>query len=236
MRRRQTVLLTVLLCLVLVAGIVLGVTARPSRADTAVPTVAAESALPAAPSALPSETAEPSAEADPAAVSADPDAAAPGSTDAPTATPRASVAPDATPTPAAPDPTPTPAAETCTLSITCGTALASDALSDAIRAVLPADGQILYITAELQDGDTVWSVLQRACRERGVALEANWTPAYNTAYVQGIGHLYEFDCGQGSGWIFSVNGTVPGVGCSSYTVQPGDVIRWMYTCDYGNDV
>ena len=124
-----------------------------------------------------------------------------------------------------------------TLTIVCDRALESSELPDPVRAVLPGNGVILAtVTEELESGDTVWTVLQRVCKEQGVALEASWTPAYQTAYVQGIGQLYEFDCGQGSGWVYSVNGTVPGVGCSGYTLAAGDVIRWMYTCDYGNDV
>ena len=103
--------------------------------------------------------------------------------------------------------------------------------------VLPESGVILgERSVPLAEGDTVWDVLQRVCAEQGVALEANWTPAYNTAYVQGIGHLYEFDCGTGSGWIYRVNGETPGVGCSSFVLKPGDRIEWIYTCDFGNDV
>lgn len=136
-----------------------------------------------------------------------------------------------------PTPNVQPAAETCTISISCAAALQSDRLPDAVRAVLPENGQILGpVTIELEPGDTVWTVLQRVTRSHGVALEAQWTPAYGTAYVQGIGQLYEFDCGQGSGWIYSVNGAFPSEGCSSYPLQPGDVIRWLYTCDRGHDI
>lgn len=40
----------------------------------------------------------------------------------------------------------------------------------------------------------------------------------------------------GSGWMYSVNDWYPNYGCSCYTVQPGDVICWVYTCDLGQDV
>lgn len=40
-------------------------------------------------------------------------------------------------------------------------------------------------------------------------MESNWTPAYNSAYIEGIGNLYEFDCGNLSGWMYSVNGVWP---------------------------
>ena len=57
-----------------------------------------------------------------------------------------------------------------------------------------------------------------------------------SAYIQGIHNLYEFDVGSGSGWMYSVNDWYPNYGCSCYTVQPGDVICWVYTCDLGQDV
>ena len=53
---------------------------------------------------------------------------------------------------------------------------------------------------------------------------------------QGIHNLYEFDCGELSGWMYNVNGWFPNYGCSRYALQDGDVIRWRYTCDLGADV
>ena len=60
-------------------------------------------------------------------------------------------------------------------------------------------------------------------------MEASWTPIYNSAYVEGIHNLYEFDCGELSGWKYSVNGVVPGVGCSQYRLNDGDRIEWSYS-------
>ena len=62
------------------------------------------------------------------------------------------------------------------------------------------------------------------------------TPAYNSAYIEGINNIYEFDGGELSGWTYLVNGKVPGVGCSEYKVKNGDVIEWLYTCDMGRDL
>ena len=203
-------------------------TAKPTSAPTAEPS--------AEPTAGPTATAAPTAKptSAPAAKPTASPAAQP--TSAPSAKPTA--APTAQPTakPAG-TPAPTPVPETVTISITCARALASDALPDGVRAVLPESGVILGdLTVPLQSGDTVWDVLQRVCSEQGVAIESDWTPAYNTAYVRGLGHLYEFDCGRGSGWLYRVNGVVPGVGCSSCALAAGDRIEWIYTCDFGNDV
>ena len=59
---------------------------------------------------------------------------------------------------------------------------------------------------------------------------------YNSAYIEGIYNLYEFDVGDGSGWMYKVNDWFPNYGCSRYQVQQGDVICWVYTCDLGYDV
>ena len=59
---------------------------------------------------------------------------------------------------------------------------------------------------------------------------------YESYYVEGINYLYEFDGGQGSGWMYKVNGWFPNYGCSSYYLTDGEVIEWVYTCDYGADV
>jgi hypothetical protein len=55
--------------------------------------------------------------------------------------------------------------------------------------------------------------------------------------VEGINHLYEFDCGFESGWMYEVNDGFPNYGSSAYEVKPGDKIAWKYTCTgLGTDV
>ena len=65
-------------------------------------------------------------------------------------------------------------------------------------------------------------------------MEASFTG--KSAYVEGIDNIYEFSCGQQSGWMYSVNDKFPQVSCSDYKVKDGDVIKWKYTCDLGEDV
>ena len=92
-------------------------------------------------------------------------------------------------------------------------------------------------TVTFSEGESVFDVLQRVCRERGIHMDSNFTPMYNSAYVKGIANLYEFDVGSQSGWMYKVNGWFPNYGCSRYTVQQGDEICWMYTCvGYGEDI
>ena len=55
-------------------------------------------------------------------------------------------------------------------------------------------------------------------------------------YVAGISHLYEFDFGNLSGWMYRVNGFFPDVACGEYQLSDGDRIEWLYTCDLGRDL
>ena len=128
--------------------------------------------------------------------------------------------------------------QTCTISISCAVLLEQlDRLPAAKQVLVPEDGWLLPPTeVSFTPGETVFDVLQRETRARSIHMEFSSTPLYNTAYIEGIGNLYEFDCGQLSGWMYNVNGWFPNYGCSKYTVQDGDVINWVYTCNLGKDV
>ena len=131
----------------------------------------------------------------------------------------------------------------CTISIRCDTVLDNqNLLEEAKVPYVPADGVILpEITVEFTPGENVFDVLQRVCEAAEIPLEYSWTPLYDSYYLEGICHLYEFDCGPESGWMYQVSGTFPNYGCSSYEVQAGDSIEWLYSCiglgaDLGADV
>lgn len=128
---------------------------------------------------------------------------------------------------------------TCTISIRCDTILKNmDNLASGKNKYVPSNGVILATSKiSFSEGDTVFDVLKKACSLAGIQLEYAWTPMYNSYYVEGINHLYEFDCGGQSGWMYKVNGWFPNYGCSSYTVEAGDSIVWCYTCNgLGKDV
>ena len=130
------------------------------------------------------------------------------------------------------------AAGSCTVSISCATILDNrDQLKAAKADYVPDDGVILPETeATFYEGESVFDVLQRVCRDKGIPMESSWSPMYDSAYIEGIAQLYEFDCGQLSGWMYSVNGVFPNYGCSQYALGDGDVVCWVYTCDLGKDV
>ena len=120
----------------------------------------------------------------------------------------------------------------CTITIRCDTIFDNaEALEEAKVPYVPEDGEILPITmVEFTPGETVFEVLQRVCEVSDLQIEYSWTPLYDSYYIEGINHLYEFDCGIESGWMYKVNEIFPNYGCSDYEVQPGDEIVWCYTC------
>ncbi len=106
---------------------------------------------------------------------------------------------------------------------------------------VPSNGVILpMVQVPLYENETVFEVLNRICKKANIQIEYSWTPLYGSYYIEGINHLYEFDCGEQSGWMYKVNEWFPNYGCSSYYVEDGDVIVWCYTCkglgaDVGDD-
>lgn len=129
-------------------------------------------------------------------------------------------------------------AYTCTFSIECSTILNNlPDLDPDKRELVPSNGVILApTTVTFYEGESVYDVLQRVCKENGIHMEASWTPVYNSAYVEGIHNLYEFDCGALSGWMYAVDGWYPNYGCSRYQLKDGEKVEWRYTCDLGRDV
>lgn len=121
---------------------------------------------------------------------------------------------------------------TCTIEIRCDTILNNMAdLTPGKESYVPSNGTILATsTVSFKEGDTVFDVLTAACKAAGIPLEYTFSTMYGSNYIEGINNLYEFDCGEESGWMYKVNGWFPNYGCSKYELSDGDVIVWCYTC------
>lgn len=127
----------------------------------------------------------------------------------------------------------------CTITIRCDTIFDNaENLEEAKAPYVPKDGEILPVTTvEFTPGETVFDVLKRVCEAADLQIEYSWTPLYDSYYVEGINHLYEFDCGFDSGWMYKVDNWFPNYGCSAYELQGGEEIIWYYTCTgLGTDV
>lgn len=117
-----------------------------------------------------------------------------------------------------------------TISIRCDTVVGKSEASH-----IPQNGVLLDRTEfEIRDGDTVYDILIEATAKNKIHLETNGSP--ETAYVEGIGNIYEFDFGDLSGWMYFVNGNEQNVGCGECILKPDDVIEWVYSCNMGDDL
>ena len=78
---------------------------------------------------------------------------------------------------------------------------------------------------KISSGDTAYSVLKKT----GAVVSARKTQ-YGV-YVEGINGLFEFDRGDTSGWMYSVNGINPSKSCDKYKIKKGDQVVWYYVTE-----
>ena len=92
---------------------------------------------------------------------------------------------------------------TCYLEVECHTILNNmDKCKKEKRELVPSDGWLLMPTEVVfYEGESVFDVLRRTCRQKKIHMEFSNTPLYNSAYIEGIGNLYETDVGDLSGWM-----------------------------------
>lgn len=132
--------------------------------------------------------------------------------------------------------------KTVTISINCESVLDNyDKLDPSLQdeKYVPDDGYILKpIEYKVSDGDTPLDILEYVTKENKIQLDyiSAEESSFGTAYVKGINHLYEYSCGEMSGWGFEVNGEYPNQGCSEYELKNGDVIEWIYMCSFEDDM
>ena len=84
-------------------------------------------------------------------------------------------------------------------------------------------------TVPIEAGETVYDILMQVARRDGVKIDVTAGGVAGGAYVRGIGQLYEFDHGDLSGWLYSVNGERRWVACDDYVLSDGDNIVWKYS-------
>ena len=155
---------------------------------------------------------------------------------------------DAAPAAPLPEQAPLPAAPreqdevwpvySCTLTVRCETILSNlERLNQDKVELVPADGVLFPTTTVVfYEGESAFNLLQREMKGAGVHLAFRNTPIYQAAYIEAINNIYEMDCGALSGWMYRVNGAFPSYACSSYLLQEGDAVEFLYSCDLGRDV
>lgn len=108
------------------------------------------------------------------------------------------------------------------------------------RRVLGKPDIISTKEVDIKDGEPTSVVLDRILKEANIKYKYSGD-IKNSFYLSKIKvdekFLGEFDHGYLSGWMYSVNGSKPGVGMSGYNLHNGDVVRIHYTAkEFGQDV
>lgn len=100
----------------------------------------------------------------------------------------------------------------------------------------PWDGTLVDTWVDLSDKSTVMSCVKDALDRAQVS-----STGADAGYISEINGLKEFNGGQKSGWMGTLNDWFTDEGLSAFTVangklEAGDEIRIMYTCDWGADL
>ncbi len=129
-------------------------------------------------------------------------------------------------------------ANTCFISVKCDTILNNkELLPEEKWELVPAEGKILAEReVSFRKDESAFEILLRVLKEERIHIEFMTTPIYDSVYIEGIGNIYEMDCGKLSGWMYKVNGAFLQTSSSAYMPENGDKIEWVYTCDAGKDV
>lgn len=119
-----------------------------------------------------------------------------------------------------------------TIRVDCSTILNNyNSLKPGYEEFVPSDGIIIApLEIPIKEGDSVLDTLKKAASQEGIALNIQG------GYVESIGNLPQFVCGDASGWMYSVNGEYVNQSASRKTVEDGDEIEWLFTCSNGRDI
>lgn len=121
----------------------------------------------------------------------------------------------------------TPQMITVSISINCSEVVHNPDLKSGIN--VPDDGSILgTYSVTLKDSSTAYDAFAEACSKNNISYKHTGTASSQSIYISSIAGLSERDCGKWSGWKYSINGTDVPVGCSMYTLKPGDTIEFHY--------
>ena len=93
--------------------------------------------------------------------------------------------------------------------------------------LIPDGGVLLQKEITFTEGETAYDAALRTLQSEKLHYEAD-----ATKYFLAIGNLYAGDCGELSGWLYTVNGESPTVGASQYTLKDGDSIRFYYVTTF----
>lgn len=119
--------------------------------------------------------------------------------------------------------------------------------TDSTPSVEEPDDKTISVTFRLRDNGSTWLSRSLTDLPQGTtaleaakkALSGSGYSLIGGSYISGVRQpsgsvLSEKDRGENSGWMYSVNGTLPGVYMSAYVLKDGDALVLFYTDDYTN--
>lgn len=110
-------------------------------------------------------------------------------------------------------------------------------ISFSIRAYTISEDDIFpETTLYVAKDSTVFEILREVCRTENIQLDYENNSVYGLAYIKGINSIYEYDHGDLSGWMYRVNGVLPGIGCGYYKIEDGDRVEILYSTNIGRDL
>ena len=116
----------------------------------------------------------------------------------------------------------------CNLEVECLEVLENKAQLNAEKTdFIPDDGYIKKSgDVYFSDGESVMDVVLRELKRKKIHFDKSGN------YISGINNLYAGDCGEMSGWVYTVNGESPTVDMASYKLKEGDQIVIKFICSW----
>lgn len=97
---------------------------------------------------------------------------------------------------------------------------------------IPEDGvamaRLKFIANE---GDSVLQILEKICKNKNIEVKKT-----QDGLIDAIGYLKNGDCGEGSRWVYTVNGELMNDNPADCKVRNGDEIVWTFTLNGGHDI
>ena len=98
------------------------------------------------------------------------------------------------------------------------------------QSTIPQNGILFSGAVTVREGDSALTAIKKALKSEHLAYKI--TPS--SGYISSVAGLSERQCGATSGWMYRVNGVFPNLSSKYYTLQDGDKLELLYTCQKGD--
>ena len=99
----------------------------------------------------------------------------------------------------------------------------------AVLIVVSAAAELIINAAK--EGDSVLQILEKICKNNNIEVKKT-----EDGLIEAIGYLKNGDCGEGSCWVYTVDGKLMSDNPADCKVKGGEEIVWTFTLNGGNDI